>query len=399
VLEAEHADPVWDPLLANDRPPGRKMILVVDDHVPQPDRDAGSRSTWCILRALTRMGLVVKFWPQDQVHDPKYTAALQQEGIEVLVDEEIAGNFGAWLKANAQRLEYALLSRPVVAIDFLQELRRSSHARVLFYGHDLHYARLMQEHALTGSRTARREAETFRKLEHSLWRQVDAVYYPSSEETQAVRAEVPSVKALTMPLYFFEDAPQVPGPQGREGIVFVGAFDRPPNVDAAKWLVHSIMPKVHAALGREVLLSLVGSNPNEEVQGLAGAHVQVTGFVDDARLLAYYSHAKVAVVPLRMGAGMKGKVIEALHYGIPLITTSVGAQGLDGLETVTTVSDDEAVLARQICAQLEDEALWTATSKRQQGYTRGRFSIEAMQHALQEGFDTPVREPVAGSHA
>lgn len=385
VLHAEHVDEDWDPLRAYDRPAGRKMILVVDHYIPQPDRDAGSRSMWCILRALTKMQLVVKFWPHDQSYDPEYTDWLQQAGIEVLVGDEIRENFSGWLAANRQHLEYVLLSRPQVAAEFLPELRRSSRATILYYGHDLHYARLMNEYELTHSVTARHQAESFRKVEQSLWGAVDVVYYPSSIETEVVRAEIPGVKAYTMPLYFFDDAPPVKGPRERKGILFVAGFDRPPNVDAAKWLVRTIMPTVRAGAPERVLLWLVGSNPADEVRQLAGEDVEVTGYVTDEQLLAFYESARVAVVPLRMGAGMKGKVIEALHYGIPLVTTPVGAQGLDGLEAIVPVSGDDGELARRISVLLQDDETWLRTSREQQKYMEGRFSLQAMTQALQLG--------------
>jgi len=381
VLAAGHVPDFWDPLRAYDRPAGRKMVLVVDDHIPQPDRDAGSRSMWCILRALVEMGFLVKFWPHDQTYDAHYADCLQQAGIEVLVGEGLSGNFQGWLAANREDLHHVLLSRPAVATELLPHVRRATRATVLYYGHDLHHARLMQEHEITGSHTVRREAEAARKVEHALWRAADVVYYPSSLETAVVRTEVPGVRAYTMPLYFFDDAPEVPGPGQRKGIVFVAGFDRPPNVDAARWLVRAILPQVELACP----VWLVGSNPIDEVRQLAGGQVEVTGYVSDEQLLAMYATARVAVVPLRMGAGMKGKVIEALHYGLPLVTTPVGAQGLDGLEFVATVSTDEAVLARSVRTLLQDEEAWRRVSLAQRRYMEGRFSLQAMKQALQQG--------------
>jgi O-antigen biosynthesis protein len=391
VLEAEHFDQDWDPLRAHDRPPGRSMILVVDDHVPQPDRDAGSRSMWCILRALVRMGLVVKFWPQDQGFDPIYAHWLQQAGIEVLVGEGVKGRFADWLEANQNHLDYAFLSRPEVAQEFLPQLRRASRARILYYGHDLHHARLMQEYEITGSVATRREAETIQKVERAVWRQADVVYYPSCLETERVRAEVPGVKAYTMPLYFFDDAPHVKGPQERSGVLFVAGFDRAPNVDAANWLVHTILPQVRHGAPGSVPVWLVGSNPSEEVKQLAAQGVEVTGYVTDEQLVSFYASARVAVVPLRMGAGMKGKVIEALHYGIPLVTTPVGAQGLEGLGAVAPVSTDDAVLARSILDLLTDDVLWEKASRAQQHYAAGRFSVSAVTEALQLGLAVEVK--------
>ncbi|MEJ5989470.1 glycosyltransferase [Ramlibacter sp. PS3R-8] len=392
LLGSQQPEPFWDPERAYDRGAGRRMVLVVDHHIPQPDQDAGSRSMWCILLALKSMGLVVKFWPEDQAHDPVYTDWLQQAGIEVLLGEDgCRRDFPRWLAANRDQLDHVLLSRPAVVTAFLPELRRASDARVLFYGHDLHSARLATEHALTGSLTARREAESMKKLERSIWREVDAVYYPSSVETDFVRAQVPGVPAFTLPLYYFDTPAPPPQPAGRDGILFVAGFDRAPNVDAAKWLVHAIMPLVRAASGAPTRLWLVGSNPSEEVLRLAGPDVEVTGFVTDAQLLACYRQARVAIVPLRMGAGMKGKVIEALHHGLPLVTTPVGAQGLEGLDAIACVSAEDAVLANALIELLRDDGAWQRAARAQQAYMQGRFSLAAMQQALRLGMGVEHR--------
>jgi glycosyltransferase involved in cell wall biosynthesis len=398
VLETEHFDRYWDVLRSHDRPAGREMILVIDHYVPQPDRDAGSRTMWCVMQALLRMGLVVKFWPQNQFYDPEYTDLLQQAGIEVILGDGVGNNIAGWLAANRQRLAYVLLSRPTVAPEFLGLLRKRSGARLLYYGHDVHHERLLMEHRLFASQSARREAERMRKVEHAIWRAVDVVYYPSREEVDLVRAEAQGVQALTLPIFSFEDPPRVAGPEQRRDLLFVAGFGHPPNVDAARWLSQAILPLVRARAGAPVHLWLVGSNPTEEVQQLASDDVTVTGYVSDQRLHEFYASARVAIVPLRVGAGIKGKVIEALHHGVPLVTTPVGAQGLDGLAAVVPVSGDAEVLAGAICALLDDDEAWQAASRRQQDYIRGRFSAQALEQALRLGLQagaapTPGEDP------
>ncbi|MBK0391279.1 glycosyltransferase [Ramlibacter algicola] len=395
VLQADHLDEDWDPLRTPDRPRARRMVLVVDDHVPQPDRDAGSRSMWCLMQALLGMGFIVKFWPEDGVANPVYAGQLQQAGVQVLAGPEFKGRFREWLVANRDRLDHVILSRPSVAPAFITDIRRASRSRILYYGHDLHHARLQGEADLTGSRVARHEARAMQKLEVGLWRQVDAVYYPSSLETDVVRATVPGVRAYTLPLYFFDDVPAIPGPQQREGLLFVAGFDRPPNVDAALWFVKEVLPRVRAATNLPVRLLLAGSRPADEVRALAGEGVEVTGFVSDDQLLALYRSARVAVVPLRMGAGMKGKVIEALHHGLPLVTTPIGAQGLERLEDVCAVTLDPEAMAQAIVRLLTDDAAWHRTSSGQRTYMEGRFSLDAMVRALQLGMDATAREEEA----
>ena len=395
VLADEQAAAGAQELYARDRPVRRAMILVVDHRLPQPDRDAGSRSMWCILQALVRMGLVVKFWPQDEAYDPDYARRLEQAGIEVIAGNKEGARFPEWLETHRGRLKYVLLSRPAVASEFLDRVRQGSEAKILFYGHDIHHARLMGQHEVTRAETARREAAAFRLLEHALWRQADVVFYPSDDETRQVLATVPGARAHTLPLYSFDELPAVGGPEGRSGILFVAGFGHGPNVDAAEWLVHTILPLLRNAAAGEVPVWLVGSNPLDEVKALAGLGVTVTGYVPEDRLLSLYRTARVAVVPLRFGAGMKGKVLEALHHGVPLVTTPVGAQGLEGLESVAAVSSDAHVLAERIDHLLRDDESWRQASRRQRDYVAGRFSPQAMEEALRRGL-AAAEEQVEG---
>ena len=106
-------------------------------------------------------------------------------------------------------------------------------------------------------------------------------------------------------------------------------------------------------------------------------------------MLRFYRTVRVAAVPLRVGAGMKGKVVEALYHGVPLVTTSVGAQGLDGLPSLVAVSDDASVFAASIVKLLQDDAQWDAASRAETGYARARYSLEAMIEVLRAGLGEP----------
>jgi glycosyltransferase involved in cell wall biosynthesis len=365
----------------------RKRILVIDRYVPQPDRDAGSRSTWCVIRALIHMGYSVTFWPRDLLYDAGYVPAMQAEGVHVLWGDALRGRFDAWFARHSSAFDAVLLNRPMIAREFLPSVRRHSRARVLFYGHDLHHARLAREHSLGGSRLLAWESAFMERIERKLWQTADAVYYPSAEETAVVAATVPGARAYTLPLYFFDDAPECSAsPAGRGGVVFVAGFAHAPNADAARWLVNEIMPRVWQSVP-DAQLSLVGSNPTAEVRSLAGQRVKVTGYVSDEELLRIYRAARVAVVPLRVGAGMKGKVVEALQYGLPLVTTPVGAQGLQDLPAIVPVSDDPATLAAHIAGLLRDDARWIETSRAQSAYAQAMFSRDAMVAALAAGLD------------
>ena len=104
--------------------------------------------------------------------------------------------------------------------------------------------------------------------------------------------------------------------------------------------------------------------------------------VSDIELSAAYARARVAVVPLRCGAGVKLKVVEALREGVPLVTTPVGAQGLPGIWQVVAVREEPAPFAAAVVALLLDDAAWARSCSAQLTFARSRFSGDAMEVTL-----------------
>lgn len=108
----------------------------------------------------------------------------------------------------------------------------------------------------------------------------------------------------------------------------------------------------------------------------------VTGFVTDEQLAAYYFDARVVIAPLRYGAGMKGKVIEAMQMGVPIVTTPVGVQGMTELETGLPVHSDPGPFAEAVCALLTNDSLWRRQRGLESDYVRRHFSRDALRDFL-----------------
>jgi glycosyltransferase involved in cell wall biosynthesis len=114
-----------------------------------------------------------------------------------------------------------------------------------------------------------------------------------------------------------------------ENLLFYGAMWRPANEQAVSHFVKQILPMIRAG-NREVTFTVLGSRPSERLRRMQGERVCVTGYVED--VAPYYSRACVVVVPLRSGSGIKGKIVQALACGKPVVTTSVGAEGIPAAE-------------------------------------------------------------------
>jgi len=399
VLDAGHYPNGHQVFRARDRSSKRKHMLVADHYIPQPDRDAGSRTMVQFMRLYQELGLRVTFWPQNLWYDPEYTPRLQQMGIEVVYDSDYRVRFEDWIKAHGDSIDYVLLSRPDVAAAFIQPVRKHTQARVIYYGHDIHFWRCNREYAVNKSLTAKKEAQRVEALENKIWRQVDCVLYPSQEEAACVDASVGRSVAMTIPAYYFENTNQeaFDNLSLRHDILFVAGFAHPPNVDAACWFVNDIFPLIRQQQPG-VRLNLVGSNPSEVVRKLASKDINVTGYVSDDMLGNYYRQARVAVIPLRFGAGVKGKVLEAMAHGVPIVTTAVGMQGLDQACDSALVARSAEEFSKATLSLLGDDELWKRNSNAGKSFISVHYSKRRLQSDLESalyGYNLPTAKSAA----
>jgi glycosyltransferase involved in cell wall biosynthesis len=338
-----------------------------------------------ILEALVEAGFNVKFWPHNLWCDPQYTACLQDMGTEVFCGNRFAANFRSWVRENGRYVDCVVLSRPYVAIDFIAALRKHSDAKLLFYGHDIHHLRLRMRAKVQGpNRRVETEARKMEDLERRVWSMVDVNYYPSDQETEYVKAAAPHRLARTIPLFGFRSfaPPEDADLPKRRDMLFVAGFAPDPNEDAALWFVEKVFPIIQQR-APDVRLWLVGSNPTPKIRDLAvNPSIAVTGFVTDEQLAVHYTKARVAIAPLRYGAGMKGKVAEAMRFGVPIVTTSLGVQGMTELEATLPVHSHPAPLEEAVFTLLTDDGAWRTQRRIQSEYVRRHFSLEALRDFL-----------------
>jgi O-antigen biosynthesis protein len=388
VLAREHYPNARNVFRARDRSMDRKVVLVIDHYVPTPDQDAGSRAIMGCLHVLLQAGFIVKFWPHNLSYSPGYTEVLQGMGVEVFHGPD-QQPFESWIKTNGAGIDTVLVSRPEVAEDVFPSIRRHSRARIVYYGHDLHFRRMRGQAEVTGDDRLLRLAGHMRDREFAIWRQADLSLYLSEEEAQIASALQPDAKIGAVVPYCFDNFAAPRAAPAHPEIVFVAGFGHPPNEDAAFWFVTEILPLIRAEVP-VAHLSIVGSNPTQRVRTLAGDGVAIFANVSDIDLAATYQRARVAVVPLRCGAGVKLKVVEALRAGVPLVTTPVGAQGLPGLSQIVAVEDHAERFAAAVIALLRDDNDWEKRSLDQVEFAQSRFSRDAMTASLLGALEIPA---------
>lgn len=361
----------------------RKYLLFMDHTLPQPERDAGSRAILQTMVRLSAMGFTVKFWPDDQRYDARLAASLEQAGVEILAWNPGVDGFDRFLQDHGEDIDYAILSRPNFAPPYVAALRKYSQARLAYYAHDLHFLRMLGQAEVLQDPDVRKDALHMQVVEHTLWREVDSIIYPSQQEADVVAGYVEPAKVHAVPLYVFDTQELAFERAGADPnlLVFVAFFGHPPNEDAAMWLVDSILPLVRRARP-DMSLHLVGAQPTERVRALAGNGVEVTGAVSHERLQQYYRAAGAVIAPVRFGGGVKLKVVEAMAKGVPLATTSIGVQGLPGVDACVEVADDAEGLAEAVVRLVSDQDHASALTNAARKYVAENFSEQAMESAL-----------------
>jgi GT2 family glycosyltransferase len=365
-------------------------ILVIDARTPMPDRDSGSMDTFQYLRILKSFGYHVLFAPENLVHAGHYSALLQRIGIQVLYTP-FWPSMKAVLASLGSSVDYVLMYRaPVAGAVFDMVRRHAPKAMIIFDTVDLHFLRLEREAEVSGDAERKRAAQRMRQAELDLIRKSDATIVLSRFELDLLRELTPEARLFEIPIVREVPAVSASGWDARSDIVFVGGFEHQPNVDAVQWFLAEVMPRLEER-GFAGQFVVVGSSMPGHIKAMERPGVVMRGFVED--LEAFFSQIRLSVAPLRYGAGLKGKVITSLSYGVPVVATRVAVEGggfVDGEHVL--VRDDPDGLAEAIMRLYADPELWNQHARAGRAFFIERFSVEAVSGKLREVLRGVTRE-------
>lgn len=376
-----------NPFRARERGQRKKYILVVDDYVPTFDRDAGSRTTWEYLQMFVAKGYQVKFLGDNFQHEEPYTTALEQAGIEVLYGQEMADGIWNWIEDNRDYIDFVYFNRPDITEHYIDFVKMHTRWKCIFYGHDLHFLREYREYKLKHDPEKLAVSRAWRERELAVMKKADISYYPSEVETEAIHRIEPSIRVKAITAYIFtKRADRNPDFDKRNGVLFVGGFGHPPNKDAVLWFIREILPLIHEKLP-ELVFRIAGSKADEDILALNGKdYVSVEGFVSDEKLHELYQQSRLVVVPLRFGAGVKGKVVEALHEGACVVTTACGSEGIPDAESALSVKNSAEEFADEVIRLYQNPAELKQYSDRAVAFVDKHYSMDAAWSVIQEDF-------------
>ena len=182
---------------------------------------------------------------------------------------------------------------------------------------------------------------------------------------------------------------RLPSPDERtEEILFIGTMGYLPNRDAARYFCRHIFPLIRKSRPGCVL-NLVGSGGNEHLSDLERpGEVNVTGRVKDP--MPYYERSRLAVIPLRSGGGSRLKILEAMALGRPVVSTTLGREGLslqDGHEILT--ADDPGEFAKAVVRLLEDRQCWNDMAEAGRKRVEQHYDWDLLAARLRELYEKP----------
>lgn len=377
VLLKEHFPNGQNVFNARDRSAGKKTILVIDHYVPEFDKDAGSKTVFQYLELLVALNFNVKFLGDNFYQAEPYTTILQQMGIEVLYGKWYNDNWKNWIQTNKAFIDFVFLHRPHTSLNYIMFLKENTNAKILFYGHDLHFLRELRKYEIDKDPETLHSANQWKSKEQFIYENSDFILTPSEDETKAIQQINPSYNVTTILPYFFKTpAKPVNNFAGRGDIIFVGGFGHPPNTDGVLWFCKNIWPLITAKL-HGVKFKIVGSNPTPEINDLQSENILVTGFVSEEELRTIYRKAKIAIVPMRYGAGVKGKTVEAMYKGIPLVSTTIGLEGMPGICDFIHPFDDAESFANEIISIYNNDQRLIEMSRLETAYINQHFTWDA----------------------
>lgn len=347
-----------------------QRILVIDYATPMLGMDAGSHAALQEIKMMLALGFKVTFVPANLAPMGKYTKVLQNMGVEVLY-VPFYFSLDDVLKRRLAEMDAVYITRYDVAKNYV-DMIKDADKPILFNNADLHFLREIRAAIVKKSEDAMEQALLTREEELEVCRKVDAVLTYNTTEQAVISSHIAEDSNMHITPWIVESKDRGPQFREREGIAFLGGYNHTPNTEAVEYIVKEVMP-ILKVQRPDITLYIYGSKMPEHFKSFESDNVSVKGFAES--LDGVYHDHKIFVAPLLSGAGIKGKVLDALAYATPTILTDVAAEGTgltNGINTLIASEAGEWVEA--IIKLYDNEKLWNQFSDNSQILAKENFS-------------------------
>ena len=331
----------------------KPRIVFIDNELPQFDSNSGALRTTSILRLMIEAGFEVTFIPINGLRREPYTNFLESLGIEVLGPLQLHKDYLFQIK---DTIVQVWVSRVSVALNALTQLESIlDDVPIIFDTVDIHHVRLEREEVLTNTFG---KSQKIKRQEIEICNRSQRVIVVSEQEREYLARLTQTPISVISNLHSIIDNKRIP-PQNQRA-VFVGSFQHTPNIDAVHWFIAEIMPLVIHKIPRFEFW-VVGADPPISLKSITSPSLIVKGWVENLDELL--NQTRLNIAPLRYGAGVKGKISHALSIGLPTVTTSIGAEGMNLTNSIDIeIADTPEAFAEKISLLLENDQHWSEIS-------------------------------------
>lgn len=316
----------------------------------------------------------------------RYESDLKKLGVKIL-------HPGVARALREGSFDVVLFEFHYVARNFIEDVRtHQPEARIIVDSVDVAFHRLLSKAKVTGSKADYDNALRGKASELAVYQAADVVITVTQEDADILLKEDPSLTTITIPNIHALHEPVKLTPENANRLVFVGSFIHEPNVDAMRHFCSNVLPLIAEAVP-EVSLRIIGNAPPPEIAQLASGRVEVLGYVAETK--PFLETSAVSIAPLRFGAGMKGKIGEAMSFGLPVVTTTVGVEGFGltpGKDVL--VGNTPEAFAQAVVSLLRDKALWAKVGASGFEFIRDNYSEPVVRRAVYRLFDGVGAYPV-----
>lgn len=368
-------------------------VLVIHDSYPLIDRSGADSRLFQILIALHEQGHAVTYLARSSYGRDPYAAQLEAAGIRIFSDDaerlrwlgqDLPVQWNFEMVLNEGDFDLAILfhwfwSGKSVAEDYLDDIqRRSPRTLVAVLTDDFHALRERRAAELSGLPSDWERSFDFEQRELEIYRRADVVLAISASDRDVLMAADPALNIELLPMAA-QIADSGPGFAQRSGLLFLANFSNPASSEGMSWFLDEVWPQVKSEIP-EVTLYLAGNNAPAEL-ATPGSRIECLGHVSD--LAPLFARCCVFVSPIRFGTGIKTKNLLSLAHGVPLVTTSIGAEGLNLRDGETAlIADHPADFARAILRAHTDQGVWKRLAENGREHAGKEFSVHQLKDRL-----------------
>lgn len=371
----------------------KKNILIIDSQIPTFDKDSASNRITEIAKFLAKYyNVYLMDWRKSipTIESKKYIQNLNNHNVTVYAP--FINKFGImkgkkhFINSLLPTLDFVWCHRPELFEYYLDFFRKEApQAKIIYDMVDIHYLRMERGLEIKYDKQRAKEVLHYKYIETELCKKADKIAVISDKEKEFMKSFVDESKLFTVSnVHNLKVKPEdMPPFEKREGIFFIGTFLHDPNVDAVEVLHNKIMPLVWEKLPH-LKVTIIGSEAPEFIQKMNSKKFEIAGYVEN--IIPYYEKCFASVSPLRFGAGVKGKIGQALEYTLPVLTTEIGAEGMfleDGITALIAGNEDYQKFADNVIAICTNTTLWnTLHNNSEKGIYP--FSIDAQKEEIFE---------------